>query len=95
MPGDVDNIRQHWGDAKGVQHCQECIRGHQDYTYLVSYLRDIGRHWGMIGNTKKMPKTLEQGWGDLKVVKHCWQNIGRCGELLILILLFLTMIMGH
>jgi hypothetical protein len=49
----------------------------------------------MIGNTKKMPKTLEQGWGDLKVVKHCWQNIGRCGELLILILLFLTMIMGH
>jgi hypothetical protein len=50
---------------------------------------------GMLGNTKKMAKTLEQCWVDLKGVKQCWQNIGRCGELLILILLFLTMMMGH
>jgi hypothetical protein len=49
----------------------------------------------MLGNTKKMPKTLEQHSGDLKGVKQHWQNIGRCGELLIIIFLFLTMMMGH
>lgn len=34
------------------------------YIYMVFYLRDIGQHQGMIGNTKKMPKTLKQhlGW---------------------------------
>lgn len=42
----------------------------KNFVFLVFYLRDIGRHRGMLGNTKKMPKTLEQHWGDLKGVKQ-------------------------
>lgn len=42
----------------------------KNFVFLVFYLRDIGRHQGMLGNTKKMPKTLKQHWGDLKGVKQ-------------------------
>jgi hypothetical protein len=66
MPGNTEVTPNVFNNVKNA------LEDIKNFVFLVFYLRDIGRHRGMLGNTKKMPKTLEQQGCQAMLTKY-WE----------------------
>jgi len=73
------NARRCWASPGNTEvtpnvfnNVKNALEDIKNFVFLVFYLRDIGRHWGMLGNTKKMPKTLEQQGCQAMLTKY-WE----------------------